>query len=110
VLVGYSFPETDVKVRELVTNALLNSPGTKEVEVVDLNPEGIEERMSEPAVKAAADFRIHRGTLEDYVAKLAGGGAELMRKIAETDAEVRGWIDRLRALSKSGQHLYGNGG
>lgn len=106
ILVGYSFPETDEQVRRLVEDSLLGRPGTKILEVVDLDPELIASRLSDRALKAAANVILHKGTLEDYVTAQAERGPELMRQVAEADDEVKLWIERLFGMRDAGSQLY----
>jgi hypothetical protein len=106
VLIGYSFPETDKLVRDLVVDALLNHPGRKVLAIVDLSPELIASRLPPPALEAASRVSLHKGTLEDYVTSLAEDGPAHMREVANADDEVREWVERLRGIGEAGLRLF----
>lgn len=98
VIVGYSFPPTDVRPRKLLRSILNARRGEIELEIVAPGVADIASRIGEDALAKAKRFTPHDMRFEDFLALMYSRLPERMRQAASGDKEIRDWMLRLYAL------------
>lgn len=99
VIVGYSFPPTDTRARELLGNALEVRPGQVDVEVVAPDASSICSRIGKGPLLKAKSVAARDLTLENYVETLANNIPQLIERAAAEHKDFRDWIARPYAMN-----------
>ncbi len=99
VIVGYSFPATDSRTRDLIRGVLSVRAGDIELEIVAPGVGEIVARIGEDAVSKAKNITPHDKTFEDYMELLSQEMPRMMRAAAEADADVRKWLELVYAMN-----------
>jgi hypothetical protein len=99
VIVGYSFPATDVRARQLLTAALKSRPNQIDVEFVAPGVNDIVGRVGQETLALARSVSAFDETFDRYLERLSLQSASFMREAAKRTAEVRDWIFLLLGLS-----------
>jgi hypothetical protein len=102
VVIGYSFPETDVRAMRMLRGALSRRKGLIELEIVAPDAEQIAARIGEPHLKKARRVLLRAGTFEDYIGFLAQTAPELMLNAAKSSFEIQEWLKKLFVMSVHG--------
>jgi hypothetical protein len=100
VIIGYSFPPTDVRPMKLLKSALNARKGEIELEIVAPGAADIVSRIGEKILAKAKKLTVHNMKFEDYLAGLYDGLPELMKRASAEDGDVRDWMLRLYALNQ----------
>jgi hypothetical protein len=100
VIVGYSFPPTDVRPMKLLRSTLNARPGEIELEIVALGVSDIVSRIGEKALIKARQLTAHDMKFEEYLAAQYRRVPDLMVQAADADSEVRDWMLRLYAMNQ----------
>jgi hypothetical protein len=100
VIVGYSFPPTDICALELLGTALSARPRAIAVEVVAPDGDAVIARIGEARLSRAKSVTAHNMKFEDYLGILAGNIPAMMRKAAADYEEVREWAARIYAIGQ----------
>jgi hypothetical protein len=99
VVIGYSFPKTDVRATNLLTAALSKRKQKIDLEIVAPDADQIASRLGPHSLKAAKSVSLYPMRFEDYVHLLHLERAPLlMMQAAKTDIKIREWLGRLFAL------------
>jgi hypothetical protein len=99
VIVGYSFPPTDTRARELLGTALKARPGQVDVEIVAPDASSICARLGEGPLLKAKSVTPRDLTFEDYIQTLANNILQLIEQAAAEYKDFRDWIVRLYAMN-----------
>jgi len=99
VIVGYSFPPTDTRARELLENALEARPGQVDIEVVAPDASSICSRIGKGPLLKAKSVTASDVTLENYIQTLANSIPQLIERAAAEYKDFRDWIARLYAMN-----------
>jgi hypothetical protein len=65
VIIGYSFPKTDIHAFSLLEN-FIDGSSKKQIVIVDPYPDSVSDRVSE-RIKGRAEIIVNKGTLSDYL-------------------------------------------
>jgi hypothetical protein len=99
VIVGYSFPSTDVRALGLLRDALAAKPNTIDLEIVAPGVKEIIERIGDKTLALARTVSAHDETFDRYLHRISSRIPERLKEVAARDDEVREWILRLLFLS-----------
>lgn len=102
VIVGYSFPPTDVRPRRLLRSVLNARRGEIELEIVAPGAADIASRIGEDALAKARRFTPHDMRFEDFLSLMYKKLPKRMRQAMAENEGVRDWILRLYALHQMG--------
>jgi len=102
VILGYSFPATDTRARELLWYALSAAPGSKDLVIVDPSAEDVRMRLDPSLVSLARSIETHCKTLEDYVDELDEGVPARMEEMIVDNREIADWLKLLEGLYRGG--------
>ena len=100
VIVGYSFPPTDVRPMKLLRSTLNARPGEIELEIVAPGVGDIVSRIGEGVLAKAKRLTTHDMKFEEYLAVQYERLAELMKRAIEEDDKVRDWVLRLYVMNQ----------
>ena len=99
VVVGYSFPKTDVRAANLLVATLLKRKQAIELEIVAPDADRIASRLGSQNLKSAKSVSLYPMRFEEYIHVLRLERAPLlMTQAAKTDNQVREWLGRLFAV------------
>ena len=99
VVIGYSFPETDVRAMKMLRTVLAQRKGEVELQIVAPDAEQIADRIGALHLKKAKADGIFAGKFEDYMDVLSQGFPSLMREAAAKNNEIRDWVIRLFVMN-----------
>jgi len=105
VIIGYSFPPTDLRARELLTTALAARREQIAVDIVAPDAKSVASRIGEQALRKAKTVKLYNMKFEEYIEVLASHIPVLMRKAAADFDEIRNWIKMNYALSELGRRF-----
>jgi len=106
VIIGYSFPPTDVRPLELFRNTLHSREGDICVEIVAPDANDIIYRIGNEHLSKAKNIVIHKIKFEDYIKALWEDSPNLMKKAAEKYGEIKEWLERIYLLGEASKELY----
>jgi hypothetical protein len=92
VIVGYSFPKTDIRPLGLLRSVLRERADEIELEVIAPDVKSILERIGHPALARAKSVKAFDMKFEDYIAVLAGTIPNMMRQAAAKNEDVYKWL------------------
>jgi hypothetical protein len=101
VIVGYSFPPTDVRTIALVRDTLRKRRGEIQLEVVAPGVKEILGRIGDDALSLAKTVRPFDMTFDQYLEHIGSNVAAMMRAAAGASKEVQNWVMTLLGLSLS---------
>ena len=99
VIVGYSFPATDVRALQLLRGALETRPGDIALEFVAPGVEEIANRVGQKTLALAKSVSTYDETFDRYLERISSDIPNRMRSAARQNDEVRDWMLRLLFLS-----------
>ncbi len=99
VIVGYSFPPTDVRALGLLRDALAAKPKVIDLEIVAPGVQDIVGRIGKDTLSLAKSVSAYDETFDRYLDRIRSGIPERMSEAAAKYDEVRQWILRLLFLS-----------
>ncbi len=99
VIVGYSFPPTDVRALGLVRAALSKRRGDIDIEVVAPGVKEILGRIGDNTLSMAKTVTTFDMKFEQYLEHLSSRIPALMREAAAQSKEVQDWLKTLLGLS-----------
>lgn len=99
VIVGYSFPPTDVRALGLLRAALSKRRGDIDLEVVAPGVEDILGRIGEKTLSMAKTVTSFDMKFEEYLEHLSSRIPAMMREAAAQSKEVQDWLKILLGLS-----------
>jgi hypothetical protein len=102
VIVGYSFPPTDIRPMALLRDSLKRREGEISVEIVAPDAKDIVSRIGEPHISSAKTLTVHTLKFEEYLQVLWSNVPELMRNAALKNSDVKAWLDRIYAFQQVG--------
>jgi hypothetical protein len=100
VIIGYSFPPTDVRPMKLLRSTLNARPGEIELEIVAPGVSDIVSRIGEKVLAKAKRLTAHDMKFDEYLAAQYRRLPDLMSQAAAADTEVRDWMLRLYAMNQ----------
>lgn len=110
VIIGYSFPPTDVRPLELLKDAL-NSRGNEiTVEIVSPSADEIVERIGDQHLSMAKKVTPHSMKFEEYLGLIVEDIPQWMKKAAKDIKEVKAWLERIYLLGEMSQKIYTQAG
>jgi len=95
VIIGYSFPPTDVRVLDLFRGLLAVRGKDLSLEIVAPDVIDIAKRIGDDSLDCVKEVKLHKKTFEEYVELLSASLPSMMRKAAAEDAEVQAWLERI---------------
>jgi hypothetical protein len=99
VIIGYSFPSTDVRAIGLLRDALAGKPHSIDLEIVAPGVQEIVARIGKKTLSLAKTVSAYDETFDQYLGRLSSHIPERMRDAVAKDDKVRQWILRLLVLS-----------
>lgn len=106
VIIGYSFPPTDIRPLELFRNVLHSRKGDISVEVVAPDAEDIIARIGVEHLSNAKNVTVHSVKFEDYLQIQWSDVPRLMKRAAEKHSEVMAWLERVYAFGQISMEKY----
>jgi hypothetical protein len=103
MIVGYSFPPTDTRVRELLAAALKARPSQIAVEVVSPDANDIVRRIGETCLAKVKTVVTYKLKFEDFIRVLAKDIPDRMRTVGARNKELRDWVMRLYVMNRLSQ-------
>ena len=100
VIIGYSFPLTDVRPRKLLRSVLNSRRGEIELEIVAPGVAEIASRIGEDVLAKAKRFTPHDMKFEDFLNTMCRRVPERMARAAAKDSDVRDWLLKLYMLNQ----------
>jgi hypothetical protein len=98
VIVGYSFPATDVRPLDLFRSVLAARGEELSVEIVAPGVEEIANRIGRDILGRVRELKLHSMKFEEYMDSLYSSTAAMMRSAAASDKEVRDWLAMIHAM------------
>ena len=92
MIIGYSFPRTDIRARKLLTNALMARRGEITVDIVAPDAEAIASRIGLQILRKAKAVNLCNMKFDEYIEVLASRIPTVMRKAAADFDEIHDWI------------------
>jgi len=105
VIVGYSFPATDIRALELLGNALKEREGEISVEIISPGATEIVSRIEKEHLVGARNVLAHEMKFEEYLQVLASNIPSLMKKAAAEYDEIQEWLEKIYALGEMSRML-----
>jgi hypothetical protein len=105
VIVGYSFPSTDMRALELLGNALNERKGEITVEIVAPDAAEIVSRIEKEHLMDAKNVVVHDMVFEEYLQVLAGNIPSLMKKAAAENDQIQEWLEKIYVLGEMSRML-----
>lgn len=102
VIIGYSFPPTDIRPMDLLRNTLKLRTGEISVEIVAPDANDIVSRIGNQHLSNAKSVTIHTLKFEEYLQVLWNDVPELMKRAALKNNDVKAWLDRIYAFEQVG--------
>jgi hypothetical protein len=102
VVIGYSFPATDVRAMRMLRNALSKRKGIIELEIVAPDADQIAARIGERHLKNARRVSIYTGTFEDYVGLLMKTAPARMLRAAMKNTDIQNWVKMIYMMNVRG--------
>src|SRR5579871_2485737 len=103
VIIGYSFPLTDMKALDLFRGLLATRGKNLILEIVAPDAEDIAKRIGKEYLEHAREIKLHKMVFEEYVELLAESTSFLMRQAASDDSEIKAWLEKMHALNLRGR-------
>ena len=101
VIVGYSFPATDIRAMALLKKALETRPNQIDIEFVVPGVNDIVKRVGSKVLALAKSVSTYDETFDKYLNGLASAIPDRMRAAASSHKEVEEWMLRLLVLSST---------
>lgn len=105
IIIGYSFPPTDVRSLELLEDALKERKGEISVEIVSPSANEIISRIEKEHLMDVKDVVIREMKFEEYLEHLASNIPRHMKKAAKNFDDIREWLERIYALGEISQNF-----
>jgi hypothetical protein len=106
VIIGYSFPPTDIRPLELIRNVLTERKGNISVDIVAPDAEDIGCRIGKEHLSKAKNVVIHSIKFEEYLSILYNDVPNMMKIAATKYDEVKEWLERIYAIGQAATELY----
>jgi len=107
VIIGYSFPLTDIRPLEILRSTLESRKGEISIEIVDPQANDIAERIGNKNLSNAKSVIIHPIKFEDYLNKLWENAPRIMMEASIKYEEIRKWIALVHMMFISSPYLHG---
>lgn len=106
VIIGYSFPPTDIRPLELLNNTLSPREGDISLEIIAPSAEDIISRIAPGYLSKAKSLTAHSITFENYLQELWKDAPKLMKRVAAKHSEVKAWLERIYMIRQIGLKAY----
>jgi len=106
VIIGYSFPPTDIRPLELLNNTLSSKEGDISLEIIAPSAEDIISRIATGYLSKAKSVTAHSITFESYLQELWKDAPKLMKRVAAKHSEVKAWLERIYMIRQIGLKTY----
>lgn len=106
VIIGYSFPPTDIRPLKLLRSTLDSRKGDISIEIVAPDAKDIASRIGNEHLTKASSVVTHSVKFEDYFQILWKGSPQLMKKAAEKHSEVKAWLERIYIIGQKATEIY----
>jgi hypothetical protein len=107
VIIGYSFPDTDIKPMEMLRSTLASRKGEISIEIVDPYANDIAERIGGEHLSNAKSVKIHSLTFEDYLDELWEHAPQIIMEAASKYEEIQKWIAKVLMMAEASPYLHG---
>jgi hypothetical protein len=106
VIIGYSFPPTDIRPLELLRNTLDSRAGEISIEIVSPSVGDIISRIGNGHLSKAKSIVTYPVKFEEYLEILWKDVPQLMKKAAAKYSEVKDWLERIYTLGRAATEIY----
>jgi len=106
VIIGYSFPQTDIRPLKLLRSALDLRGGEISVEIVAPDAKEIASWIGNDYLKKACSLLTHSLKFEEYLQILWKSSPQLMKQAAEKHSEVMAWLERIYIIGQKATEIY----
>jgi hypothetical protein len=107
VIIGYSFPVTDLRPMEMLRNTLASRKGEISIEIVDPYANDIAQRIGEDHLSDAKSVKIHPLTFEDYLDELWEQVPQRIMEASSKHEEMQKWIAKVHMMLEASPYIHG---
>jgi hypothetical protein len=106
-VIGYSFPETDVRPMELIRNVLEARKGDISIDLVSPDVDAIAKRIGAEHLSKAREVNAYNMKFEEYFFEVLQKQAPgFMRKAAKENQEVLEWVTKIYMMTNFAMEKY----
>ncbi|NTV91295.1 MAG: hypothetical protein HGA22_13205, partial [Clostridiales bacterium] len=107
VIIGYSFPVTDIKPMEMLQSTLASRKGEISIEIIDPYAKDIAERIGAEHLSNAKNVKIHSLTFEGYLDELWDHAPQTIMEATSKYEEMQKWIAKVLMMAEASPYFHG---
>jgi hypothetical protein len=106
VIVGYSFPPTDIRPLEILRATLQTRKGEISLEIIDPYANEIADRIGHDDLANARSVEISCVKFEDYLGQLWKSAPGILAEAASKDEDVQKWIASVQMMIEASPYVH----
>jgi hypothetical protein len=106
IIIGYSFPPTDIRPLELLRDSLAKRGGDISVQIVGPDAQSIAARIGDGCLANAKSIDLHSIKFEEYLEILADEAPKMLKRAATQFSDVKDWLERIYFFHERSDDFY----
>lgn len=108
VIIGYSFPVTDIRPMEMLRSTLASRRGEIAIEIIDPYANDIAERIGKKHLENAKSVTIHNIIFEEYLELLWNSAPQIVMNSFNDYPEIKQWVQKVHMMLEASPYIHGD--